>query len=109
MEISESKAFAIFTTLGLLCGIGQAITMGERVEGRLEIIYPSDMAVWEVFVLAYGQVAIFLNIFVAVFDAYALGHKKWAFANIMIWPLSFVFIWLSATGYFYRKRRACGT
>jgi len=109
MEISESKAFAIFTSVGLLCAIVLIITTGERVEGGIDVQYSPDMAAWEVAFLSYGLVAVFLNVFVAAFDAYAQSYKKWAIFSVIAWPVSFVFVWLSATGYFRRQRKARGT
>ena len=82
-------------------------TLGSTSEGEVRLV--SNMALWEKTILGYGLLAIFLNIAVTAFDAFALGDKKWGWINILIWPISFVFVWLAATGYLRRKRVARGT
>lgn len=107
MEISESKSFAIFTTLGFIAAMAYAVAMGPGPEEGAQSV--EQMALWEQLLLGYGLLAIFLNIFVAAFDAFSLGHRKWGWLCIFAWPISFVFVWLSALGYFRRQRQARGT
>ena len=107
MEISESKSFAAFTTVGLFAAIAYAVAMGPESEAEAQI--SQQMAVWEQLIVGYGLLAVFVNIFVAAFDAFSLGHRKWGWFCIFAWPVSFVFVWLSALGYFRRQREARGT
>ncbi len=101
MEISESKVFALFTTTGVVCAFGLLIVFGPSPEDEVQVV--SGIHPWENFIIGYGLLAMFLNIFVAAFDAFSLGYKWWGWLSIFAWPVSFVFVWLSVFGYF-RKR-----
>jgi hypothetical protein len=107
MEISESKSFASFTTAGVIAAVIYAVTVGPPPEGEVQLV--SEMAAWEKLVLGYGLVAVFINVFVAAFDAFTMGRKGWGWLSILAWPVSFAFVWLSAIGYFRGQRRARGT
>ena len=107
MELSESKIFASFTTLGFLISVVYVATLGSTPEGEIRLV--SNMVLCERIILGYGLLAVFLNVAVAAFDAFALGHKRWGWLNILAWPVSFIFIWLAATGQLRRQRIARGT
>ena len=100
MEISESKLFASLTTFGLIASFA-----GLPI---IESNWPESPSAepWVLGLTVCGLTAVFLAIFIAVVDAFALGQRKWAIACLLVWPCAFIFIWLSVFGYFHGGEKA---